>query len=120
MIMTAIIGRERGSTIFVMIFMLPQPSIKAASCISYGKLSKKERITIMLYTFTIPGIIMTHGVLMRLISLYTRYVGIRPPLKNIVKVNTIEMTFLPTKSLRESGYAMAIVPTRFNSVPATV
>ncbi len=100
--------------------MLPQPSIKAASCISYGKLSKKERITIILYTFTMPGIIITQGELIRLICWYTRYVGIRPPLKNIVKTNIIEMILRPTKSRLDSGYAIAIVPARFKRVPATV
>ena len=49
-----------------------------------------------------------------------KYIGIIPPLKNIVKVNRNIIGFLPTISYLESAYPAGMVQTREISVPTTV
>ena len=52
--------------------------------------------------------------------LMTRYSGMIPPLKNMVKVNRNMMTRRPGKSIRESAYPAGMVQSRATAVPTTV
>lgn len=79
-----------------------QPSIFAASSSSFGMpVSKKERHTIRLYAETATGSTMAQMVSYIWSWRTTRYSGIMPPLKNIVKVNRNISTRRPGRSILE-------------------
>src|SRR5699024_3798188 len=52
--------------------------------------------------------------------LTTTYVGIRPPIKTIVKITKLKNRFHPPKCFWESGYAIVKVSAKLTSVPKTV
>ncbi|MNI67529.1 hypothetical protein D3C73_1231660 [compost metagenome] len=98
------IGLESGSTTLRINLRSLQPSISLASSSSSGIEDwKNERAIITCHTQMAFGISKAQRVSMRCISLTTIYVGMRPPLKIIVKVMTIISTLRPKNVRRESG-----------------
>jgi ABC-type cobalamin/Fe3+-siderophores transport system ATPase subunit len=90
------IAFDRGSIIFIKVLVTEEPSIIADSSISSGIVDWKNVLAIItLYILIAPGNIKAHILLSKPNCFTTRYVGIRPPLKNIVKVNINVITFLP-------------------------
>ena len=58
---------------------------------------------IMFHTLNAPGRMTAHMESSRPRLLMSRYVGIRPPLKNIVITNKVLKSFLPLKSGSDMG-----------------
>lgn len=63
----------------------------------------------MMFHTDTPGSTSANGESYRPSDVINRYVGTKPPLKNMVIVYTIMINFFPTKSSRESGYAAMTV-----------
>ena len=74
----------------------------------------------MLYTLIAPGRIITQKVLIMCRLLMFRYDAIRPPPKNMVKVNRNMMRPRKGSSRLVSGYAQIIVTEILTMVPMTV
>ena len=71
--MTAIMALDSGRTMLKKYRWLVQPSMKAASCSSLGKVdTKNERMIMMLYTDEQPSIIIRSRLLTRFRDLTTR------------------------------------------------
>src|SRR5699024_12658198 len=102
--MTNITGLESGNTIFKKICRSVAPSISAACLSSFGNPLKKVLTNIIFQTPIEPGKIMAHGVSNIPKFLISIYVGINPPLKNIVIRKNIIITFPPINPLIDSGY----------------
>src|SRR5699024_671157 len=102
------------------ILKFPLPSILADSSNSVGIPWKNVRIIMMFHTATAFGIIMTQNVFNMPKSRINKYVGINPPLKNMVKTINAMKKPRPLKSFLDNGYAANMVITTFNAVPATV
>ena len=67
-----------------------------------------------------PGTISAHGVsCMWSVWPTSRYVGMRPPLKNIVKTIKNMTGFFSSRFRRERAYAPSAVMRTFSDVPAT-
>src|SRR5699024_3768482 len=93
------IGVDNGNTIVVNNLKFEHPSIFAASSNSVGiVLWKKTRAIIIFQIAAAVGKTIAQIVSIKPKSLTTKYVGIKPPSKNIVNTNIPVKQVLPTKS----------------------
>src|SRR6056297_882442 len=116
---TAMIGLDTGITMCRRIVITPPPSIFTDSSRDSGSVMKKFRAMIIVNVGTSSTSTSAQIVLIMPRRTTSKYRGMSPPVKNIVKTTTPVQNVRLGKYFLESGYAVRMTATSVRLVPTT-